>query len=685
MKSLSAHLVTTLLFAPLVWAQSPDTSDDFTMEAFLEVPILHAPTISPDGKRVAYLRIARSLEDNDRASDLWMAQRDGGKPKQMTFDTKVRSIAWRADGALTYLASRDGTPQIWVNPLDGSEPRAVTQVDGGIGAYWWSADGHHLAYFAEGAEAEQEGKEEAEPYADWTVYDRLEHPDEYPQLWVGQLDESGNLEAQPRQLTHPPLYAHHAAWSPRGDRIALTYHPLFSGLVDEDHRVALIDVTSGERTDLSPPDRHASLAAFSPDGAQLAFYMDRDQELRAYVNLKDLVVVNLASKSQSILTTHLDGMLGGTGSTPSLAPVWASNGRAIYLTMAQNTTFDLYRLDLNTKNLTNVTELSGNLIRFDISGRWMVYTESALHRPGALWSKDLNQDSVALKIDSTDDAVMSYRLLPPKKLELPGHNGTTVEGFLFLPPNGKLKDKYPTIIEMHGGPYYRYGNAWSSRYPWHVLAHNGFAVFIANPRGGTGYGQDFLRGVYRNFGTDDYLDLMSAVDALIDRRIADPDRLGMTGYSYGGLMTNTVISMTTRFKAAVSIAGMFNYVSAMGQNNPQLFIDSYRQPWAGDLQILWGHSPASRADQIRTPTLIMHGTEDQAVDPRQSKELFTYLQLNGIPSRLVLYPGEGHGINKPRHMQDYLNRELAWFRHYLLGDADSVGGQPAVPVEVTKR
>jgi dipeptidyl aminopeptidase/acylaminoacyl peptidase len=234
---------------------------------------------------------------------------------------------------------------------------------------------------------------------------------------------------------------------------------------------------------------------------------------------------------------------------------------------------------------------------------------------------------------------------------------------------------------MHGGPYSRYGNAWSSRYPWQVLAQEGFAVFIVNPRGGTGYGQDFLRGVYRNFGTDDYLDIMAATDTLVARGVMDPDRLGFTGYSYGGLMTNVVISRTDRFRCAVSIAGIFNYVSAMGQSNPQLFIDSYDEPWSGDLARLWEHSPASRADRIKTPTLIMHGKDDTPVDPRQSIELFSYLQLNGVPSRLVLYPGEGHGINKPSHMVDYQTRELQWFRHYILADDDAAGAAAALPVE----
>jgi dipeptidyl aminopeptidase/acylaminoacyl peptidase len=178
---------------------------------------------------------------------------------------------------------------------------------------------------------------------------------------------------------------------------------------------------------------------------------------------------------------------------------------------------------------------------------------------------------------------------------------------------------------------------------------------------------------------------MAAVDALAERGTIDPDRLGFTGYSYGGLMTNVVVSRTDRFQCAVSIAGIWNYTSAIGQNNPQLFIDSYRQPWAGDLNRMWEHSPASRAAQITTPTLVMHGLDDEPVDPRQSIEMFSYLQLGGVPSRLVLYPDEGHGINRPSHMIDYQTRELEWFRHYLLGDEEAAGAEPPVPVEPTQR
>ncbi len=674
-------------FAPLVFVAlaalcAPAAAADFDLEAFLQTPILASPALSPDGARVAYLARARDLEEDAYLYTLWVADVDGGEPLRITWDdARVSSPGWRPDGALSFLANRGETTQVWVNPLDGSEPRPVTDLPDGVHAYWWSPDGARLAVLAPPAAPEED--EDADERADWTVFDRLEHPEDFDQVWVVDVRPDGPSDTEPRQLTEAPLNPQHLAWSPDGETLAVTYNPRFSGLVDEDQRVGLLCPESGDLELVSDPDRHASLAAFSPDGRTLAFFMDRGDSLRAYLNLKDLFLLDLESGDLRDLTPDTQLCLSGYGSTPADPPFWTPDGGEIWLRVSDRRDMNVFAVDVRTGAMNPLTDHAGNVSALDAAGGALAYLESELHRPGAVRA---GAPGAVRLIASTDAAVADFDLAPPLRLELPGHDGVTVEGFLFLPPGKDADDgPFPFVMEMHGGPYSRYGNLWTTRYPWQVLSHRGYAVFIANPRGGTAYGEDFLRGVYRNFGTDDYLDLMAACDELVRLEIADPDRMGFTGYSYGGLSTNSVISRTDRFKAAVSIAGIFNYVSAMGQSNPQLFIDSYRQPWAGDLQRMWEHSPASRSGNLRTPTLVMHGTEDLPVDPRQSIELFSYLQLNGVPSRLVLYPGEGHGINRPSHMLDYETRELEWFDHYLKGDEDAAGAEPPVPVEETLR
>lgn len=688
-------LVSSILALVLAFPAAANP-EKLTLEAFLEVPVLHGLSLSPDGRKVAYVRTQRSIADDKRTSQVWIAEVHDGSKRQITFvDEGANHPAWRMDGWLTYLSDRGGTTQVWLNPLDGAEPRPITDLEQGVIDYWWAPDGHHLAVLAsppdededkdedeDEAEAEAGDDSDAPPEGDFTVFDRLEDPDTYPQLWLLSTADDGPADEPPRQITTPPLHAYHVAWSPDGNWIALTFNPRFSSLVDEEQQVAMVNIESGELVPISAADRHSSLAAFSPDGGKLAYFTDRGPDLRAYMNLKDLIVRDLATGDEIVMTGGWPYGFGGAGNTPWLPPVWSADGKAVYLLVAEGTSLDLYRAALSDRSLEAVTDLAGNLRSFDIRADQLVYVESELHRPGSLRTRRLRGRADPMQLDTTDGAVAAFDLQAPEKITLPGGDkDLTIEGFLFLPPGAEREGKHALIVEMHGGPYYRYGNAWSSRYPWHVLVQEGFAVFLANPRGGTGYGEEFIRAIYRGFGQKDFDDLMAAVDALVEQGIADPERLGFTGYSYGGLMTNVVVSKTDRFAAAVSIAGIWNYVSALGQSNPQLLIDSYERPWDTDLATLWGDSPASRAAAITTPTLLMHGRNDRPVDPRQSIEMFTFLQLNAVPSRLVLYEGEGHGINRPVHMVDYETREIEWFRHYLLGDRKAKGAAEPLPVE----
>jgi dipeptidyl aminopeptidase/acylaminoacyl peptidase len=681
---LSRFLILAFLLAATASLALAQESD-FTLEDFLQIETMNSPVVSPDGSLVAWRQTHRCLESDKYVTRLWLGEVDSGDIRQLTFtDGSTGGLKWRPDGSLSFLRAVDGKTQVWVNPLDGSEPRPVTDLEQGIHAYWWSPDGTMLALLASDPDAdgadEEDAADEAEEEGDWTVWDRLEQPAEYDQLFVLEAGHDGPVSgAEARRLTTAPWHPYHAAWSPDGTTLAVTYNARFSSLVDEEQQIALIDVATGDAQTITPADRHSSLAAFSPDGRKLAYFTDREAEYRAYLNLKDLVLRDLESGETEVVTPDHDLTLGGYGSTPGLAPIWGDDSRVLYLLAARETDLDVYLVDSRKKILAPVTDLEGSAMSFHLSDGIMTYLETSLDKPGELFVGKPRKKMQALA--SVNEAVAGFDLQPAQKLRLPGHDGGFVDGFLFLPPGAGEFDKLPAVIEMHGGPYSRYGNAWTSRYPWQVLSRQGFAVLIVNPRGGTGYGADFLRGVYRNFGTDDFLDIMAAVDEMVARGTFDPDRLGFTGYSYGGLMTNAVVSRTDRFKAAVSIAGIWNYVSAMGQNNPQLFVDSYQRAWDEDLQRMWEHSPASRADRISTPTLVMHGEEDEPVDPRQSIEMFSYLQLNGVPSRLVLYPGEGHGINKPSHMLDYQTRELHWFRHYVLGDESARGGDEPLPVE----
>ena len=233
------------------------------------------PQLSPDGGRVAYLRSQIDIAADKRQRQIWMADTAGGGVRRISWgDDRPYSLDWSPSGALSFISSRGGSPQVWINPLDGSEPRAVTDLEQGVAGYWWTPDGNRLAVLATKEddnagdldEVSQEGEADADA-ADGTVFDRLEDPEEFPQLWVVSVTEDGTGKDEQKRLTTPPINALGAAWSPDGATIALTYNPRFSGLVDEEQRVALVDVASGAMTTISPLDRHASMASFSPTGA----------------------------------------------------------------------------------------------------------------------------------------------------------------------------------------------------------------------------------------------------------------------------------------------------------------------------------------------------------------------------------------------------------------------------------
>jgi len=249
---MNRHLLFVLLLVLTATSVSAEDTT-YTIESFLQVPWLSSPVVSPDGENVVWQKRWRDLEEDTYEREVWMSDAKGGNPRRVTYDDGVRgALGWRPDGALTYLANRGESTQVWVNPLDGTEPRAVTNLPDGVHAYWWSPDGTRLAVLAPPKE-EGSDEEEGDDKADWIVHDRLEHPEEYDQLWIVPVGVDGPSDEDPVQLTFAPLYPSHAAWSPDGATLAVTYNERFSSLVCEEQRVGLIPADGGDLRLVSDP------------------------------------------------------------------------------------------------------------------------------------------------------------------------------------------------------------------------------------------------------------------------------------------------------------------------------------------------------------------------------------------------------------------------------------------------
>ncbi|HEY4589334.1 MAG TPA: S9 family peptidase, partial [Thermoanaerobaculia bacterium] len=265
-----------------------------------------------------------------------------------------------------------------------------------------------------------------------------------------------------------------------------------------------------------------------------------------------------------------------------------------------------------------------------------------------------------------DDFLKGIRLGEVKRIQATSADGTRIDAFLTLPPDYKPGTKVPTILRIHGGPTSQYNTAFNQE--WQMLAAHGYAVVGANPRGSTGYGRDFSRAIWADWGNKDFQDVMAAVDQAIAMGIADPDRLGVGGWSYGGILTDHVITKTTRFKAATSGASEVNYLANYGT-------DHYQREWEAELGLPWKNSegwmrisPFFQIEKATTPTLILGGSEDVNVPFLNSEQLYQALRRLGRDTELVVYPGQSHGISKPSYQKDRYERYIAWYGKYLKGE-----------------
>jgi dipeptidyl aminopeptidase/acylaminoacyl peptidase len=300
--------------------------------------------------------------------------------------------------------------------------------------------------------------------------------------------------------------------------------------------------------------------------------------------------------------------------------------------------------------------------------------ESTPQRPPEISAVSAEGGAGSLRrLTTTNDAFLAgIRLGEVKRFQATSADGTKIDAFLTLPPGAKPGVRLPTILRIHGGPTAQYDTSFQTE--WQMLAAHGFAVVAANPRGSMGYGSAFSRAIWADWGNKDYQDVMAAVDGAIAMGVADPDRLGVGGWSYGGILTDHVLTRTQRFKAATSGASEVNYLANYGT-------DHYQKEWEAELGLPWQHpeawtriSPFFRVDKITTPTLILGGAEDVNVPLLNAEQLYQALRRLGRDTELVIYPGQSHGISKPSYQKDRYERYLAWYGKYLKGEGS---GEPA--------
>ena len=656
MRSIARAMCVGMLFSAAIFGQSM-----WTPELQLKTKALGSPRVSPDGTLVVYTVTNEVLtaDKSEYVTQIWLASADGKRNDQITFSDKTSTNPkFSPDGNwLAFTSTRkDNKSNIYVLRVSGGEAEMITDVKSGVGDFEWSPDGRWIAFTMNDPKSDDEERADRGRNDFRWVDENIK----MSRLYVMPVTKDANGKREPRKLTSMERSVTGFDWSPDGAKIAFSHvsDPRADFWPSSD--ISVVDVAGGTVMALAATNLAESDPIYSPDGKSIAMSVS-DGPVR-WAQSNRINIVPAEGGTAKVMPLSYDGQPGMVG--------WSEDGTKIYFIEGKGVATGLYQIDVAAEKITEPLPGSALLTGVSISPKGDIFAVvgQGASQPPAVFVGKLT-DSGPVKVSTANDEVAKMQVGKTEVVKWKSKDGREVEGLLTYPNNYAAGTKVPLIVNIHGGPAGVFSQNYIGGrgvYPIATFASRGYAILRPNPRGSSGYGTEFRRANIKDWGVGDYEDIMSGVDHVIAMGVADPDRLGVMGWSYGGYMTSTIITKTTRFKAASAGAPVTNMMSFNGTADIPSFIPDYFESEFWDKPEIYAkHSAMFNIMNAKTPTLIQHGEADVRVPISQGFELYNALKRQGVPTRMIVLPRQPHGPNEPKMQLAAMQSNLEWFEKYL--------------------
>lgn len=660
-------------------------------EDLYRITIVEDPRLSPDSRWIAYVQATVDRIENTYKRNIWLVPVTGGKPVQITRSGKDTQPRWSPDGkTLAFTSGRGDKPQIYLLPIGepGGEPRPLTSLANGANSPAWSPDGTQIAFLApvnaDERARENRGEEDPKPADKLEGRHRKERKEhDEAKRWdprvvrripyrtgTNYLDDrtaqvyviaAHDDEAKPRRLTNIDADHDPPEWSPDGQY-------LYTARTDDPERgepwrwsnLYRIRVADGAHDELTDSSFSSVNPLPSPDGQWVAFIRWPRERLSERINW--LALLPTGGGQPRDLNLSFDRSV--------VEYKWLSDSSGLVVTALSDGNIELYRVTLANGHFEKIVSGVLHVEQLDVGRDGSIaYTASTPHNPSELFHLASGAVTPTQMTSVNQKFLENVIVQATHELRWQSPSGGEIEGWYLLPVGYEEGKQYPLAVNIHGGPHVMWGPAMKSMWhEWQFYAARGYVVFFANPRGSSGYGEGFQMALHGAWGDVASDDLMSGVDALLEKGFVDPKRLAVTGGSYGGYMTAWLVGHTDRFAAAVAHRGVYNLLSFTGTTDIFSFIPTeYGVQMWDEPMVLWQHSPLAHAHNIKTPLLLIHAENDFRVPISEAEQLFAYVHRSGGTVQLVRFPREGHEMTRsgePEHRVSNLTHTINWFDQY---------------------